>query len=193
MALVLTTGPSVEPITLSEAKAFLRVDTTTEDTLISSLITAARIHIEVSLGQGLITQNWSYLIDAWPEGRDLVLSMKPLQSVVEIVTYDSSDVATTYASSNYTVDTVSDMARIVLKDGVVAPSPTKHINGVEIKMVIGYGSTASDVPEPIRQALRLLVTHWFENREPVMFGKSAMQVPNTVEGLLSPYSRTRLT
>ncbi|MEM7619806.1 MAG: head-tail connector protein [Pseudomonadota bacterium] len=192
MVLVLTSGPSVEPISLTEAKAFLRVDDTNEDTLISSLITASRIHVEVSLGQGLITQNWSYLIDAWPSERDIFLPIKPVQSISEIVTYDNSDVATIYAASNYTVDKVSDMPRVVLKHGAAAPVPIKHINGIEVKMVVGYGAAADTVPEPIRQALKLLVTHWFENREPVMFGNNALHVPNIVEGLLGPYTRARL-
>ena len=56
MALVMTTGPVVEPLTLTEAKAHLRVDSTVEDPLISSLITAARQHIETTLTIALITQ-----------------------------------------------------------------------------------------------------------------------------------------
>lgn len=192
MALVLTSGPSVEPITLDEAKSFLRVDGNDEDTLISSLITAARIHVEVSLSQGLITQSWSYLVDSWPATRELTLTMKPIQSIAEIVTYNQNDVATTYAADNYDVDILSDRARIFIKNASVPPAPGRYANGIEIKMVVGYGSLASDVPEPIRQALRLLVTHWFENREPVMFGQSALQVPNSIESLLSPYSQARL-
>src|SRR5690606_2429764 len=64
MALVMTAAPAAEPITLSEAKAHFRVDTDDEDALISSLIVAARLLIERALGLALMTQGWSYFLDA---------------------------------------------------------------------------------------------------------------------------------
>ena len=67
MALVLTSGPGVEPITLAEAKAHLRIDGSVEDTLILSLVITSRLHIEAALGLALITQGWSYFIDAWAD------------------------------------------------------------------------------------------------------------------------------
>ena len=57
MALVSIAGPLVEPVLLSDIKAHLRVSETDEDTLISSLITAARVHVEHLLMRKMITQS----------------------------------------------------------------------------------------------------------------------------------------
>jgi len=58
--------------------------------------------------------------------------------------------------------------------------------------VAGYGAAASDVPQPLRQAVLLLVAHWFERREPVELGSALETVPMTVGGLLAPYRSVRL-
>ncbi len=67
MPLILTAGPSVEPVSLAEAKAHCRVDGTAEDTLIASLIVAARMHVERALDAALIAQGWSLYLDGWPD------------------------------------------------------------------------------------------------------------------------------
>ncbi len=192
MALVLTSGPAVEPVTLTEAKAYLRVDLSDEDTLIASLITAARIHVEVSLGRSLITQSWSLFLDQWPEARVLTLPIAPLQSVTDVRTYAEDDTAIIWDASNYFVDASSDPGRVVRQNTASWPPPGRPANGVEVAFVAGYGNGASDVPEPIRQALLLLIAHWYERREPVALGGRPISVPGTVSGLLDPYRRIHL-
>ncbi len=55
----LKTAPAVEPISTSEAKLHLKLDSdTTDDTLIAALITAAREIIENMTGRALINQTW---------------------------------------------------------------------------------------------------------------------------------------
>ena len=70
--------------------------------------------------------------------------------------------------------------------------PARLLNAYEIAFTAGYGDEASDVPAPIRQALKLLVAHWFEHREPVVLGEAPQEVPATIASLLSPYRRVRL-
>ena len=94
-------------------------------------------------------------------------------------------------AESYAVDVLSTPARLVLKSAAPAVV-TRELNAFEIAFAAGYGDEASDVPAPIRQALTLLVAHWFERREPVVLGASAQEVPATVAGLLLPYRRVRL-
>ena len=44
-----------------------------------------------------------------------------------------------------------------------------------------------DVPEPLRQAIRLLVAHWYENRGLVAAGSQTAMLPSTVAALVAPY------
>ena len=191
MALVLTTAPAAEPISLAEAKAHLRIDADDEDALIASLIAAARMFVERNLGVALITQDWSYFLDFWPRSTCVTLPVLPVQAVDAVTLHDAQGGASVLDAESYAVDVLSTPARLVLKSAAPAVV-TRELNAFEIAFAAGYGDEASDVPAPIRQALTLLVAHWFERREPVVLGASAQEVPATVAGLLLPYRRVRL-
>ena len=62
----MVTAPAVEPVSLAEAKAQMRVDTSYDDTIIGTLITTARRSVEIITGQKLITQTWKYYLDRFP-------------------------------------------------------------------------------------------------------------------------------
>lgn len=192
MPFVLTSGPLSEPVAVAEAKSHLRVDHTDEDTLIASLVTAARLHIEVMLSRRFITQDWSLVLDFWPNSKMVSIGLGPVQAVNQISTFAEDGAETVFDSENYFVDTVSDPARIVRKSGAAWPAPGRQVNGIEIAFAAGYGDNASDVPEPLRQALLLLVAHWYERREPVVLGETVIPVPETVQSLLLPYRQVVL-
>ncbi len=63
MALALLSGPASEPISLAEAKTFLRVDHDDEDDFLSSLITTSRLQVEAAMGLSLVTQQWTLYLD----------------------------------------------------------------------------------------------------------------------------------
>lgn len=192
MTLVLTAGPAVEPVSLAEAKAHLRVDGTDEDTLIASLIVTSRLHIETVLGVGFITQGWTWLIDAWPDLAVLRLPMRPVQSVTSIRIYAEDGSVATLAPDAYVLDGSGAPARIVRRRGRAWPMPGRAANGIEISFVAGFGGTASQVPQPLRQAVLLLVAHWYENREPLELGSPAVPIPDEVSRLVAPYRTMRL-
>ena len=191
MALVMTAAPAAEPISLADTKAHLRVDGTDEDTLISSLIVAGRVLVERSLGLALITQGWSYFLDAWPHRGCISLPLLPVQAVSGVTVHDDDGGSTVLDVGGYEVDLLSTPARVVLT-AATPPAVTRAFNGFEIAFTAGYGNAGSDVPQPIRQALLLLVAHWFERREPVALGAGPQEVPAVAAGLLQPYRRVRL-
>lgn len=190
MALVLKTAPASEPVSLAEAKAHLRVDSDHEDALIGQLIAAARLYVERALGLALITQGWSYFLDAWPRSSCVALPISPVQSVASVTLHEASGGAVEVMPESYAVDVLSKPARLLFK---AAPQLLpRELNAFEIAFTAGYGDEAEDAPQPIRQAILLLVAHWFERREPVVLGLSAQEVPATVAGLLAPYRKMRL-
>lgn len=191
MALVITSAPAVEPISLAEAKVHLRVDTGDEDALIEQLIATARMFVERALGLALITQTWSYFIDSWPRSFTVALPLAPIQAVSAVKLHDADGGATTLDVESYAVDVLSQPARIVLNGAMPAIAP-RALNAFEVSLLAGYGDEPDDVPATLRHALLLLVAHWFERREPVVLGVSPQEVPAMVAGLLLPYRRVRL-
>ncbi|MEL6373424.1 MAG: head-tail connector protein [Pseudomonadota bacterium] len=192
MALVPLNGPALEPLDLARVKAHLRVDSNDEDALISSLIITSRLHIEAALGLAMLTQRWAHVRDCWPKDNAMTLPLRPLQRVDEVVVFDGDDQPTTIDPAHYVVDTVGQPPRLMLRRGGAAPEPGRVLNGIEVRFTAGYGDDAEAVPLPVRQALMLLVAHWYENREPVEIGTSSVSIPRMVNELLLPYRSRRL-
>ncbi len=192
MATTLLVGPIVEPITLADAKAHLRVDSSAEDALIQSLIMASRLHIEAALDLALITQTWRFQLDRWPRARSLNLPLRPVQSLTAVKVFDADDESEALTTAAFILDGTASPARLILSGRASLPLPGRAANGIEIDFVAGYGDAPADVPQPICQALLLLTAHWYENREPVEIGAAATVIPSPVSDLLSPYRRRRL-
>lgn len=191
MALVPIFNPAVEPVSIAEAKAHLRLEGSDEDALVASLILTSRLHIEAALGLALITQGWNYLRDAWPRTRTLNLPTRPVQSITAVRVYPIEGPAVTVPPSAYELDGHGAPARLVLSGATPAPAPGRASNGIEIAYVAGYGDTPSDVPAPIRQALLLLIAHWYENRSPFELAGSDAPIPAAISELLMPYRVVR--
>lgn len=193
MPLVLTSGPALEPVTVSEAKTHLRLDTTTEDVLIGSLILTSRLHIEAALGLALITQGWTQTLDAWPaNGSPVILGLRPVQAITAVRVRATTGDAVTLHPSQYQLDAASFPARLVRPGNAFWPPPGMTAAGIEIAFTAGFGGAASDVPAPIRQAMLLLVAHWYEHRDPIDIGSAGAVIPSPVCDLLEPWRPKRL-
>lgn len=185
------TAPTVEPVQLATAKAHLRVDLGTEDVLIESLIRAARLHVEALTGLACITQTLDYTFDDFPEnGSPLFLPRTPVASITSVTSYSTAHVASTFASASYTLLSTTVPAKILLNDGYDWPSSLRDEAGGVVRFVAGYGTAESAVPEPIRQAMLLLIAHWFVQREPTA-AVTLTPIPLAIDALLAPY-RLRL-
>lgn len=165
MILTTVTPPAVEPVTLAEAQAHLRVIDSSEDDLITRLITTARLECELISRRALITQTLAAAFTAWPE-RVVPLARPPLQSVTSIAYTDADGNPGTVSASDYIVDTASVPGRVWLKADASWPSSTLQAGpSIVITYVAGFGDAGSDVPENYRQALLLILGDFYENRE----------------------------
>ena len=192
MTSYLLAGPAVEPVTLSETKVFLRVSDTAEDGFISTLITAARLHIEGSTGRALISQSWRTIHDCWPQNRQIILPVAPLISIAQIIVYDSVGDPTTLSLAQFQPETDANPARIFVPGSIVGLPEMREHNGIEIDYVAGFGATGSDVPADLRQALLSLVGYWFEHRDAVVIAGSGAVVPPGFDGLVAGYRGVNL-
>lgn len=189
MTLQILTPPVSEPVTVAEARATLRVTDTVEDVLISRLISAARQRIERSLSLGLVAANYRETFDRWGPRRQSSgayrLRMGPLMSVSAIRVADTLGNFSVIDPSLYRV-------RVATRPGQIAPVaaglPEAGLasGGLQIDYRCGFGESAADVPEPLRQAVLALVAHGFENRD------EAKAPIGLVEPWLAPYRRVRL-
>lgn len=187
---VLKTAPAAEPLTLAEAKAHLRVTNSSEDTYITTLITAARRRVEELTGRALITQTWYLYADEWPSDDRFRLPKAPLASVTSVKYKGTSGSETTWtASGNYIVDVNPTPGEVVLAYGAAWPSSSLYpASPITVEYVAGYGASGSSVPEELRQAMLLLIAHWYEFREPVVAGAIVTAVPMAVGYLVEPYT-----
>ena len=187
MSLTLVTGPSSEPITLEEAKAQLRLDTDEDDALVVRLIKAARTWVEGQTKKALKAQTWDQTIDwQWPFKDSIpwiTLEKNPVQSVTSITYVDGSSPNPTLAASDYIAVSREHHSYITPAYGVTWPTLRYVPEAITVRFVAGY----SEVPEPLKHAIAMLVAHWYENREPVIVGTSAANIPLAVEAMISPY------
>jgi uncharacterized phiE125 gp8 family phage protein len=123
--------------------------------------------------------------------RDIELPLRPLQSIEEVRVFPAEGAPVVIDVGDYLADTVSVPPRLV-RTGVIWQQPGKAANGIEIDFTAGYGAAAANVPAPLRQALLLLIAHWYENREPIAVGAAEMVMPSPVSDLIEPYRVKRL-
>jgi uncharacterized phiE125 gp8 family phage protein len=182
-----TSVPAVEPVTLNEAKLHCRIDGSTEDALITSLIRVAREYCETFTGRAFVNRNVIYAMDRWPSRGQIILPRPPVTSVTSVQYYDIEGAPVTLtAGTDYIADADSEPGRIVLPSGKAWPSARLHtVNPIRITYVAGYGETSASVPEYIKAAIKLCVGNWYENREAVLpAGLVGKTLPMGVESLL---------
>lgn len=195
MPLNLVTPPAAPILSVAEAKTHLRVTSSDDDSYIEALVDAARAHVEGKTGitgRALVTQTWDLFLDDFPVNCDSVIEfpLSPLASVTHIKYYDENNDLQTIAPENYVVDTYSMRGRIQPAYGTNWPSVYPKMNAVVVRAVLGYGDAAADVPAPIRQAIKLLVGHLYENRE-AQLENALSEMPMGVRALLAPYTLPR--
>ncbi len=192
MTAALITPPSIEPVTLVEAKAHLRVEMADDDDLIGALITAARIHVEAATRRVMITQSWRLYRDDWPPSGSIDLTLVPIQSVDSVVVYDANGDPVTLDPALYQVDLASVPARLVLKSSAAGFAPGQTLNGIEIDITAGYGSSGVAVPQPLRLAMMMLVARWYEYRDATAIGTVPATIAAGFDALIAPYRVLRL-
>jgi len=169
-----STAPASEPITLIEAKLYLRVDHANEDTLVSDLITASRMMAEGWLSRSLMPQSWKL---AYDDGiaECIALPMGPVTGITSVTVFASDGTSQAINASYYWLNAA--------KNALVMNSALLGFR-VEIIYATGYAS-AGDIPRPIRQGMLAHIAAMYDNR-----GDAAL--PDQAAILYAPYREVRL-
>jgi len=190
-SLNLITPPVKEPLTLLQTKNHLKImpDDAIPDDEIELNILVAREKVENEISRALITQTWEVCFNTfpWSSNRAIAIELPPLQSVTSIKYIDTDGVQQTWDSSLYQVNTKSTPGCILPVDGEIYPETDFVINAVVIEFVAGYGDEASDVPAPLRHAMKLIIGELYVRREEAIVGAAITTVPLSASNLMSPY------
>lgn len=187
MAAVLLQVPAIEPVSLAEAKNYLRVEHDDDDALIAELITSARVQVEQAARRALITQSWRIVKDHWPASGWIVSPVNPVQTIDAARVHPLEGVAVSLDLDAFTLNAAAAPAILAFeRSGVKQPGRTT--GGIEIDVTAGYGGAAEDVPAPLRQAIRLLLARSYEQRDRV----EKDELPDAVAALIAAYRVAKL-
>lgn len=183
-----TSAPSVEPVTAAELRDLLRTNATDlPDGEAEDFIAQAREEIEWMTGIAMITQSWRLSIDRWPTQRepwwdgvrqgsimelhgaayasDVLLPRYPLQSIDSVTVYDEDGTSSAVTvADTFDVDTARHPGRITLQRGATWPVALRANNAIEITYTAGWGDAASDVPAPLKRAVRSMAAYFYAHR-----------------------------
>lgn len=197
MTIQIVTAPAAEPITLVEAKAHLRVDDATSDTLIASYIKAARQIAEGFMRRSLVRRTLRLSLDGFPSyGCPLLLPFAPVASISSVKYYDSDGALQTWSSAEYLLEADSEPARLQHHPDDAWPTDL-HIGrlGVaQVEYVAGYAPSsdsptdyAANVPDDIKSAIKLILGDLYEDREDTNVGNIVTSLPRGAEALMWPH------
>jgi uncharacterized phiE125 gp8 family phage protein len=196
MSLKLITAPEDEPLTLAEAKAHLRVESTDDDTLITSLISSAREAVEGHTQRSLMLQTWELALPAFPTVCRADASLYlfaiqipkgPLSSITSVKYVDESGVLQTMDEADYQPDDHSEPPQLVPAYGTTWPATRAQPNAVLIRYVAGYAE-AENVPAQIKAWMKLRIATLYENRESVVSGVQSQELGGQfVDRMLDAY------
>lgn len=208
MSGITQTTPTREPLFVDDVRNYLRLDDDVEETLIVALIAAARQWAEEYTGRVFITRTINQFHDSYhypstyvPEGFHIGidknmpdtfidLAMTPIVSFAHVKVIDDAGSETTWDASNYYVDTVRDVPRLVLRDGGSFPSDLRSANGLKLVYDAGYGASPINIPDAIKMAMMQYCTFMYEHRGD--FERfPPPQPPKLVKTLLTPYQIMR--
>lgn len=177
--LQISTAPTLEPITLQEAKRHLTIDHNNDDTLIkNSLIPAVRQAAELRTHRQFQTASWTLTLDCFPKGSEgLRLPLGQFQSLDSITHYDSDLTSTSMTLATEVYEFGSTDYPVI--------TPVTSWDSTARKVVVvftcGYGDAVSDVPELLRQGMLILLAHYYEQRELVSAGLPVHLVPESAD------------
>ena len=161
----LVVAPTIEPISIEQARMQVRADGDELDAQLLLGMSAVRQACERRTGRALITQTWELVGEAFGCRRDIELPRGPVQSVVSVQYTDPDGQVQILAEDAYAADLDAVPAVLVPGYGLTWPETRGMPGSVRIRLVCGYGATADSVPAELKQWMLLMLGHWMRNAE----------------------------
>lgn len=205
----LITAPAELVASVVEAKEYLRIDNSLEDTRIEMMISAATSMLENYLSLKFVEQVWDVFTDYFPmngrtewwdgvrdysikelsgQAKNITFPLGIAKEFMQFATYDSDNNEFLESVSAYNFDNINRQTRVGLKIGGVWPQTVLRANnGIRFRFKLGYGNAAA-VPKEIKMAILELVAHMYENRG----DQNEMKIPPHIMTLVGHLKRMKL-
>ena len=170
MRSTLVEPPTVEPVSVAEAKVQAVIEHDVHDEMVSRLIMAARQEAEQITGRALITQNWRQRGSS--NGDAVELRRWPALEVVSV-----SDDRGELPDSDWTAQ---------LGESPIVEPVGRFEGVITVTYKAGYGVDPEAVPAPIRQWIVATAASLYEHRERTVTGTIATKL-EFLDGLLDYY------
>jgi uncharacterized phiE125 gp8 family phage protein len=174
MASIVITPPTQEPVTLDMVKSQSRITHTLDDALLQGYITSARDYLQIVTRRQFVAATLQWTGFQHPLGL-VTLDAPPLVSVSQVATL-AGNIATILDPTAYVALTHTEPGQVAL---LSAPS---LLTPIRVTYVAGWPSPEA-MPPSLRQAMLLLIAHWYEHREASTMERM-MCLPYALESLI---------
>lgn len=145
MILKTITPPAVEPVTLAEVKAQLRIDTDDEKALLEGYIQAAREDCEDFAGRSFVLREVEYILDRFPAHDRIMLPRPPVAEVLS-VEYRDKDGAWHELDSSHWLPALSEPPAVILARGKSWPRSELYLaEAVRVTYLSGFAAKVTEV------------------------------------------------
>ena len=172
-------------ISTADAKLFLKVDINDDDDVINLLVKAATESAQEYTNRFFLSTTLEQYGTTFADIRSLFKS--PVADLTHVKYYDTDNVQQTLSSSVYQVTPAIEPSTLMLKVDQSYPDVADREDAVLVKYTVGYGTATTDVPYAIIQAVYLTIGHWYQNRQEVVVGRIATEIPMGAKYLLDQY------
>ncbi len=184
MPLITITQPAIEPVSVAEVLDAFHSESTLYNAQAAIIIKSLRKHAEARIGRALITQTIELVIDRFPDA-DIDLLLPNVQSITSVKYIDKAGAEQTMANNLYSLDSASTPSWLLPAYGTSWPETLDAANSLRVRFNVGYGDSASDVPEEIRLWIIVHATQMLGSPDGLV-EQSYRPLP-FVDRLLDPY------
>lgn len=173
------------PISTADAKKHLQVEHSDDDALIAAQVAAAVDHVERFTSQVLADCVMEMVLSGFPEFPEMLsIPREPVTDVVSLFYTDTDGEeaeVTDFRWSDASPDVVMPAFRASW------PSAADEPGSVRLRFHAGYGPGLA--PPSLIEASKRLLGHFYANREDVVTGTIATELPLGIKALCMPFRR----
>ncbi|MFC0245234.1 phage head-tail connector protein [Falsochrobactrum ovis] len=188
MAMFLVTPPALEPVTIADARAFLKISTDSEDEILGRLLKTARELVEAETGLAFIDQTWRLRVDRWPRSGRVALFKYPVKSIVSVVAYMPDGTAVNFQPEDFLLQHGRRPQRVYMPQYQDARS----VIGLEIDFEAGFGESGAEMPDTLKHAVLSLTAHLFETRAVAPIPGASTTFPPLIDRMVDSWRRVSI-